>query len=348
MSLLCCDPPEGQWLDVYGDPVRPRRSGFECPLDLLQIVAWSFIILLAILHYTLHVPFLENTLMIVVSIISGVLFTVTIALKVSLSLSHIEDPVIFRTDLPRLEQTGLTQEAAPPGTEPCVFCRRFVQAGSKHCGVCDKCVPGFDHHCRWLNSCVGAENYKAFCAFMGSAWCGMAFILAIGLYIIVDAILAREKYEDLLEHRYKSSNYTVFLLFLFITVALCTVGMCVLGHLIVFHLYLCCTHRTTYQHMVEKREKKRERRRLRGLQEQMQEANGGEGYGLCACLSIRKRRDFRKYKRRRMENSNTPQINDNCSAPPFPADPTWPSAHGPQEPYPSDAHEMAPISPKYD
>ncbi|RNF25815.1 uncharacterized protein Tco025E_02070 [Trypanosoma conorhini] len=337
MSLLCCDPPQGQWIDVYGDPVRPRRTGFECPLDLLQLFAWLFIVVVAVLHYTLHVPFLEPALLIVVASVSSVLFTVVVALKISLSLSRIEDPVIFRTDLPRLEQTELTQEAAPTGTVPCVFCRRFVRADSKHCGVCDKCVPGFDHHCRWLNACVGEGNYKAFCAFMGTAWCGMAFIFAIGLYVLVDAFTAREKYEDLLHRRYHASHYKVYLVFLFIPLLMCALGICVLGHLIIFHVYLCSTHKTTYQHMVDKRERKRERRHLKGLQEQLQSGNGKKGF--CSWLSIRKRRDFRKYKRRKVVNKNAFQDNDNNGpVVPLSVAPNWPSSQAPQEPYPNDSH----------
>ncbi|RNE99589.1 putative palmitoyl acyltransferase 11 [Trypanosoma rangeli] len=337
MSLLCCDLPEGQWIDVYGDPVRPRRSGFECPLDLLQIFAWVFIVFLAMLHYTLHVPFLGPVLCIVIASVSGVFFMIIVTLKISLSLSKIEDPVIFRTDLPRLDQTELTLEAAPSGTVPCVFCRRFVKASSKHCGVCDKCVPGFDHHCRWLNACVGVANYKHFCVFMWMAWCGMAYLFAVGLYVLIDAIQVREKYEDILHRRYHSSHYTSYIVLLFIPLLLCAASMCVLGHLIIFHVYLCCTHKTTYQHMVEKRERKREHRRLEGLQEQMQGRNDKQGF--CSWLSIRKRRDFRKYKRRKADNNNAAQNNENNGdTMQFTVVPTQPSSQVPQEPYPNDTH----------
>ncbi|KEG11255.1 hypothetical protein DQ04_02811080 [Trypanosoma grayi] len=311
MTLSCCEPPEGKWRDVYGDPVRPRRDGFECPLDALQMAAWAVIVILVTLHYMLHVPFLHGTLLVVVAIVSGVLVLATVALKVSLSLSRIEDPIIFRTDIPRLEQANLTQEAAPSGREPCVFCRRFVLAGCKHCGVCDKCVPGFDHHCRWLNVCVGTGNYKAFCAFMITSWCTITFVFAIGLYITVDAFRDRAKYEDLLQERYHAENYVAYMVFLIITLGLTFSGISVLGKLMLLHAYLCWTGRTTYQMVLEKREKKRERQRLKGLQQQQNPQSGKES-GLCSIFSLRKRRDFRKYKRQAAannQNNNNTNIN---------------------------------------
>lgn len=293
MCSCCCEPPVGQWIDIYGGPVRPRRSGFECPLDALQVIAWSVIVTLATLHFTLHVPMLDSLLVCIISPISGFLTFTTAALKLALSCSRIEDPIVFATDVPRYAQEELVQEAAPPGTEPCVFCRRFVIFGSKHCSVCDKCVPGFDHHCRWLNTCVGEGNYVMFCCFMGTAWCSIALVFGVGIYVISNAFIHKQDFSDRLKERFGVSSYVTYMVFLFLTLALSAAGLAALGNLIVFHINLCLTRRTTYEHVLSKRAKRREK-----LAKQSKPLVATDrSKGPCGCLAIQKRRDFRRYKK---------------------------------------------------
>lgn len=294
MCLGCCttQSEEGEWKDIYGDPVRPRRTGYECPPDFLQIGAWAAIIVLAILHYMIQIPFYEGALFIVVLVIVSVLVVLTVATKIILEVYPQHDPVVFRTDLPRLDQDDLVPENAPEGTEPCVFCRRFVQLGCKHCSVCDKCVPGFDHHCRWLNSCVGAKNYRLFATFMCSAWLGMAWITAFSLYTIVLMLRDIKSFKARMRTRaYHSPDraFPALVVFNFVSLIVACLGICALGKLIYFHVYLHLTHQTTYEHIVKKREKKRARGEYRSQ-------NGEpEPTGPCACLALRKRRNFKKH-----------------------------------------------------
>jgi palmitoyltransferase ZDHHC1/11 len=294
MCIGCCttQSEEGEWRDIYGDPVRPRRTGYECPPDFLQIGAWAGIIVLAVLHYMIQIPFFKGALFIVVLVITSILVATTVVSKIILEVYPQHDPVVFRTDLPRLDQDELVPENAPEGTEPCVFCRRFVQLGCKHCSVCDKCVPGFDHHCRWLNSCVGVKNYNLFATFMGVAWLGMAWVTAFSLYTIqwmlrdITAFKAHMR-----THAYHSPDraFPALVVFNFVCLIIAVLGICALGKLILFHVYLHLTHQTTYEHIVKKREKKRAKGEYRSR-------NGEpEPKGLFACLTLRKRRNFKKH-----------------------------------------------------
>lgn len=283
---------EGEWKDIYGDPVRPRRTGYECPPDFLQLGAWAAILVLAVLHYMIQIPFFDGALFIVVLVITSVLVATTVITKIILEVYPQHDPVVFRTDLPRLEQDDLVPENAPEGTEPCVFCRRFVQLGCKHCSVCDKCVPGFDHHCRWLNSCVGAKNYRLFATFMLAAWAGMAWVTAFSLYTIVwmlRDITAFKAHMRMKAYRSPNKAFPALVVFNFVCLIIAALGICALGKLIYFHVYLHVTHQSTYEHIVKKREKKRAKGEYR--------SRSGEPAptGLLSCLALRKRRDFKKH-----------------------------------------------------
>lgn len=298
---------EGEWKDIYGDPVRPRRTGYECPPDLLQLGAWAAIIILAVLHYMIQIPFYDGALFIVVLVITSVLVATTVVTKIILEVYPQHDPVVFRTDLPRLDQDQLVPERAPEGTEPCVFCRRFVQLGCKHCSVCDKCVPGFDHHCRWLNSCVGEKNYMLFATFMGAAWLGMAWVAAFSLYTIQLMLRDITSFKrHMRTHAYHSPNraFPALVVFNFVCLIIAVAGICALGKLICFHIYLHWTHQSTYEHIVKKREKKRAKGEYRSR-------NGEpEPTGICACLALHRRRNFKKHSKkienRSGDSSNVP------------------------------------------
>ncbi|KAG5479122.1 hypothetical protein LSCM1_02974 [Leishmania martiniquensis] len=302
----CCKPQneEGEWKDIYGDPVRPRRSGYEYPLDALQISAWAAIAVLALLHYTVQIPFLDGAFFIVVLVISSLLIASVVLTKVALELYPQQDPAVFRTDLPRLNQDELVPQSAEPSTEPCVFCRRFVQVGCKHCSVCDKCVPGFDHHCRWLNSCVGARNYRLFATFMGVAWVGMAWVAALSLYTIQWMLRDVDSFKQRMRTRaYRSPTraFPAVVFFNFVGLLIAVAGICSLGKLICFHVYLDITHQSTYEHIVKKRERKR------ALGEYRSQHGEPERKGWLACFELRKRRYF---KRNGANNTNQPEGNE--------------------------------------
>ncbi|EPY24454.1 hypothetical protein STCU_07172 [Strigomonas culicis] len=290
----CCSTldPDGEWRDVYDDPVRPRRNGWECPPDFLQICSWTLIIVIAVLHYTMQIAFMEGVLFLVTIVITSCCVGCIVVSKITLELYHQEDPVVFRKDLPRLESEDLAEENAPEGMEPCVFCRRFVSKGSKHCSVCDKCVPGFDHHCRWLNSCVGVKNYRLFAFFMASAFVGMMWVIAISLYTIIVCLRDRDAFEaaHMRGHPYYSPRHAfpAIVVFNFVCLGLSCMGAVAVGKLIFFHVYLHRTHQTTYEHILKKRQRQKERGEYHQAHPQVEE-------GCCACVALKRRRDFKRH-----------------------------------------------------
>lgn len=333
----CCSsqPPEGEWQDVYGDPVRPRRTGWECPLDALQIGAWTVIIVIMVLHYMVQIPFMGDTLLIVVVCISSVLVASVVGTKILLEQLPVEDPVVFDESIPRLEHDELGDELAPPGKNGCVFCRRFVDSDCRHCSVCDKCVPGFDHHCRWLNSCVGMKNYRLFALFMGLAWVGMAWVVAWSLYTIITALRDVDHFKALMgERAYRSSDnaFPAIMVFNFICLFLSVAGVLMLGKLIIFHIQLHRKNMSTYDHIMEKRRKKKERGEYRS------QAGLPERSGPLACLGLEKRRDFKKHSGEPQANEGMPVFQTSTEI----VGSTDSGRRRVSEPY-SDAHNDAPF-----
>ena len=254
MSGSCCEPPPAQWLDTYGVGVRPRRHGFECPLDEFQVLAWVTIFVLVVSYFMLHLPFLPGDAQIALTVVITCLAVVTVSLKITTSLAENEDSAVF-ADEPRLDLATLSN-APPAGTEACYYCRRFVSLGSKHCSVCDKCVKGFDHHCRWLNACVGSRTYHLFFSFVTSAVLSIVLVTAVGIYVIVDALRYKAKYVALLESKYLHASYDAYIFFLFLFAAYGCLAAIAIGNLLVFHVYLIITKQTTYAWILAKRESK--------------------------------------------------------------------------------------------
>lgn len=285
--MWCCGHLKEEWKDLYGDPVKPRHIGYNWPMDILQIIAWSVIISLSIILMTLQVPFFEGTLFTVTVIVSPILFSLIICTKVFLELYPQHDKNVFRDDVPRLEPEQLAKDLAPPGTKPCSFCRRFMDMTSKHCSFCDKCVPGFDHHCRWLNSCVGSANYRMFFTFMVLAFAGMGYEVAISLVLVVPALMDLDKFKRHIQDSAYHSSAAAMWPIIVINILACLLalaGMMAVGRLITFHIWLKITGKTTYEVIVEKRKRKAEKKAER--------AAAAENTKSCCTPD---RRDFKKH-----------------------------------------------------
>eukprot|EP00796_Vickermania_ingenoplastis_P008539 gene8539-5986_t len=276
-------PKEGEWNDVYNDPVKPRRNGWQRPLDPLHVGSWSVILVLFILYYTIQLPFVEGSVLIVSVVLATIMAILIIGTKIFLEHYPQHDPRVFDTTLPRLSKAELKTEPSPAGLQPCFFCRRFVEVGCKHCCMCDKCVPGFDHHCRWLNSCVGTKNYRPFFCFMVFAFVGMCFEAAMSAYIVISALMDKDKFRDRIQdHAYHSpsSAFWVIVAFNIFSGLLALAGTCAVGKLIVFHIWLKIINKSTYDIIQEKRKRRRERGQKRAQETE--------------CCSP-ERRDFKKH-----------------------------------------------------
>lgn len=258
----CCGAISEEWEDIYGDPVKPRHIGYQWPLDLLQSIAWTVIITLTIIAFTIQIPFFEGPMFYVALILTAVFMFSIIGTKIFLELYPQHDKKVFAKDLPRLTSDELAPELAPEGTKPCSFCRRFVDIDCKHCSMCDKCVPYFDHHCRWLNSCVGRKNYRVFFCFMVFALLGMLWEVAMALYSVITALMDLEKFKNHIHndvyHSPKSACW-VIIVFNFAAGILAGAGTCAVMKLLIFHIRLQITGKTTYEIILIRRRRKQER-----------------------------------------------------------------------------------------
>lgn len=252
---------EGEWKDAFGEPVIPRRNGYEWPLDILQVLSWVGIVGLALLHFLLQIPFIEDTVTrYVLMAISLVLIFSVVGLKIFLEVYPVHDPDILVSPFPRLNLEELAV-AVPPDMRPCSYCCRIVGRLDHHCTICDKCVVNFDHHCRWLNSCVGSKNYPFFFSFLLCAFTGVTWVSAIAIYVLVVALRDIDAFKIYIsEHAYHSSpSAWPVVLINFFSLFISFSGVLFLAHLLVFHIRLIINHTTTAK-VIEKREKKRKAR----------------------------------------------------------------------------------------
>lgn len=251
---------EGEWRDSFGEPVYPRRNGYEWPLDAYQMISWTLIVGLSLLLFLLQIPFIENTTArYAILAVSLVLVISVSGLKIFLELFPSHNKEILNPDLGRLSREELA-EVPGPDLKPCVFCRRFVGCMDHHCGVCDKCIPEFDHHCRWLNSCVGKRNYSFFFCFMTVAWVSCLWEVGIAVFVVVTALKDMDSFQVFIqEHAYHSTPSTIWpIVFINIIAAgFALLGGGLLSHLLVFHIRLIINHDTTHDVIKRKKAKKK-------------------------------------------------------------------------------------------
>ncbi|KAG5485411.1 hypothetical protein LSCM4_06049 [Leishmania orientalis] len=213
---------------------QPRRHAFERPLHSLQVMAFVFELLLTGLFWSgvfagyvlLYTRDNEDCLA-ELTVFAILVFAGMLWLYGSLILVSFKD----------------CTDRSNAG-ELCMFCRRCTNEGSKHCKACNKCVEGFDHHCKWLNMCVGDKNYRLFFSFVSAAVC-----VTLAGFVGGVTYLARWW------HVLAAHHNAYFRAGPIVMCALMTVGIFPMAHLLIFHTYLCVVGKTTYQHILDRRER---------------------------------------------------------------------------------------------
>ncbi|CAD2222757.1 DHHC palmitoyltransferase, putative [Angomonas deanei] len=211
----------------------PRRHGMQRPLHLLQIIAgvikflgmlffWSSVFPGYILLYLDgHHDCLAELIVFSVLIFIGMM-----------SLGTGWAIVTFREN-GDYSKTG----------DLCTYCRRRTKDDSKHCKACNKCVEGFDHHCKWLNMCVGRRNYRGFLCYVISAVTTMTLAMISGIVILA-------KWWKQLE-----AHNVYFRVGPILLCAVMLIGLPAIVHLLGFHIMLNIKGLTTYEYILQKRER---------------------------------------------------------------------------------------------
>lgn len=133
----------------------------------------------------------------------------------------------------------------------CTFCDCHVMERTKHCGKCKRCTMEFDHHCLYLNNCIGSRNYKYFFSLivivLVQALAHLIFIVFFGYTLYLTP------FEEELEmiHNYSAVALLAGLVINFHSFLFTF-------YLVIYHLWLILNQKSTYQHILEKRELKNE------------------------------------------------------------------------------------------
>ncbi|CCW68366.1 unnamed protein product [Phytomonas sp. Hart1] len=129
--------------------------------------------------------------------------------------------------------------------EYCVYCSRDTQAESKHCKACNKCITGFDHHCKWLNMCIGAKNYRLFLLYLISA------IFLMGVTLMSDLMLMLRWWKEI------TARHWYFAVTSILLAGITLLSVIPAIYLLGFHVMLIINKMTTYEYILQEREKKR-------------------------------------------------------------------------------------------
>ncbi|XP_061574330.1 palmitoyltransferase ZDHHC11 [Cololabis saira] len=250
----------------------PRINGWSCPPPPFQVVAWLVYSFLAIIGFGVHIPLLPRPWTHVVYAVMGIVFIVHFfshiaAVTVDPADVSVRAKKSYSSPIPLFDRTKRPHVIQDLH---CYLCDVKVAPRTKHCGVCNKCVEDFDHHCKWLNTCVGRRNYWFFFLALVSATLGVAIIIALNLYILIQHYLDPHSLRTAPQFHTMLGN-TTWLVFLplapiktssagllvlaFITIVLSTICLLLLGHLLGFHFYLFYKGISTYDYVKMKRKK---------------------------------------------------------------------------------------------
>ncbi|KAM8826118.1 palmitoyltransferase ZDHHC11-like isoform 1-T2 [Synchiropus picturatus] len=244
----------------------PRKNGWSCPLQLIQVLAWLVLIYLAVVGFAIFIPLLPPPWNYVVYSLNGLAFAVHLfshlaALTVDPAHTMVRAKVNYSMPMPIFDRSKRPHVILDLH---CYLCDVTVGPKTKHCGVCNKCVENFDHHCKWLNTCVGGRNYSYFFLAVFSATLGCFLLLVILLFIfiqyLVDPQILRanpnflgvadeESWLLFLPLAPIRTSSTVLMGFTFLTMALCFTCLLMLSHLLWFHILLFFRGVTTYEYI---------------------------------------------------------------------------------------------------
>ena len=201
-----------------------------------QIVSYCLITAIYLVFMAGLQPYLDTAprIALLVLLHIALLFLVLSALFVSL-----HDPV--DPNIPRYRNQG-EQAFRTEELERLLFCdacNSYVDPSAKHCRVCDRCVAHFDHHCMWVGNCIGRTNYKMFI---------LMVVSAVAVMVLFIAAAGEASEDDWKEHE-------AGMIVAWVTLAVVAPFLVLVLILLVFHIYLITQGKTTYEFLVERRER---------------------------------------------------------------------------------------------
>lgn len=234
-----------------------RVHGFQAPYDSHQIGSWVVFGIFGIAHGVLYVPLRTDAAGIALTCLWGLMAIGTIAFNILAVSTDPSDPWLKAKHSAAAQDPAAAAAlaAANTNTHYCRMCDVKVHSTSKHCRRCDKCVIGFDHHCPWLNTCVGKGNYKAFLRLLACALSVVSLQLAMTIQCGV-LVATSSAFEARLAALYGFPTVAYGILLILVGVLLLIVWLGIL-QLATFHVALISRGMTTYQFILEQRDKEK-------------------------------------------------------------------------------------------
>lgn len=166
----------------------------------------------------------------------------------------------------------------------CNICETHVMDGAKHCGQCNRCVERFDHHCNWLNNCVGRKNYRLFLALIWTLAAYVLFHLAVTAATLGCSFSSPDAASDFFDKIYGESAHSGVIAVCIFAILINVLVSAFTFNLIALHVYLRCKGLTTFEHILQKRERreahlegKRAHRKKKIISRKSSNGGGGGG-----------------------------------------------------------------------
>ncbi|CAI2386803.1 unnamed protein product [Moneuplotes crassus] len=239
---------------------RIRTHGLKYPLHPYQVGSWIFYFINVVSYYFIVLVSIKHHTGLVITI-SAIFTILIIVVAILVTIATLIDP----TD--DIVKRG-KKEPSESFAFYCKICQSNVSDNSKHCGQCNRCVANFDHHCKWLNNCVGDVNYKLFIYLCISVLSFQVYYCIILFYSVLEFFINREEYEASLSDLYGNETGTPFVAISIIIFVLNILPIVAILNLLSLHIWLKKKGLSTYDYIIQKREKLQEEynRKIKELQ----------------------------------------------------------------------------------
>ncbi|CAG9315157.1 unnamed protein product [Blepharisma stoltei] len=227
---------------------KSRKTGFDCPPHLLQVLAWILEFATIFVFYFFIVPIQSLLNQILMSVLFGIFQLAFIYHAFLLTKSDPTDSTLRQKPrIIRSTDAYLTY---------CSLCVSEVSNDSKHCMKCNRCVSKFDHHCNFVNNCIGKCNYWIFIKVIILLEMMEVIFLVCCSYVIYIWNFDSNHIKDVINGIYGDNSEFGLIIACWILGVLSLIILLANGYLISLHVWLITHKITTYELICKKRLKK--------------------------------------------------------------------------------------------